>query len=78
MVKTLKPGWQTERNYNFTALLTGIAVEEDLVNDQWTSLFKHMGLLGQEHSELSSEEITYTQRLLISKMNEVRGHYLQR
>jgi cyclohexanone monooxygenase len=75
-VKTLKPGWQAERNYNFTALLTGIAVEEDLVNDQWTSLFKHMGrlLADKEHSELSSEEIARLAEIAdFQKMNEVRG-----
>src|SRR5215471_2248686 len=75
-VKTLKPGWQTERNYNFTALLTGIAVEEDLVNDQWTSLFKHMGrlLAGKENSELSSEDIARIAEIAdFQKMNEVRG-----
>ena len=74
--KTLKPGWQAERNYNFTALLTGIAVEEDLVNDQWTSLFKHMGrlLAGKENSELSSEDIARIAEIAdFQKMNEVRG-----
>ncbi len=75
-VKTLKPGWQNERNYNFTALLTGIAVEEDLVNDQWTSLFKHMGrlLADKEHSDLSSEDIARIAEIAdFQKMNEVRG-----
>ena len=75
-VKTLKPGWQAERNYNFTALLTGIAVEEDLVNDQWTSLFKHMGrlLAGKENSDLSSEDIARISEIAdFQKMNEVRG-----
>jgi cyclohexanone monooxygenase len=74
--KTLKPGWQAERNYNFTALLTGIAVEEDLVNDQWTSLFKHMGrlLAGKENSELSSADIARLAEIAdFQKMNEVRG-----
>src|SRR5207244_6647921 len=36
-VKTLKPGWQVHRNYNFTSILTGVLVKEDLVGDQWTS-----------------------------------------
>ncbi|MGH8006785.1 MAG: flavin-containing monooxygenase [Candidatus Binatia bacterium] len=74
--QTLKPGWQAERNYNFTALLTGIAVEEDLVNDQWTSLFKHMGrlLAGAEHSDLSGEDIARIAEIAdFQKMNEVRG-----
>ncbi|MBV8360849.1 MAG: NAD(P)/FAD-dependent oxidoreductase, partial [Deltaproteobacteria bacterium] len=44
-VKKLKPGWQHRRNYNFTSILTGAFVEEDLVGDSWTSLFKLLGNL---------------------------------
>jgi cation diffusion facilitator CzcD-associated flavoprotein CzcO len=43
--KTLTPGWQQHRNDNFTKLLVGVAVEEDLVNDGWTELFKSLGEL---------------------------------
>lgn len=42
-IKTLKPGWYTERNENFAQILAGIPVEEDLVNDSWTRLFKVFG-----------------------------------
>jgi cation diffusion facilitator CzcD-associated flavoprotein CzcO len=40
-----KPGWQQERNDNFTCLLVGVPVEEDLVNDGWTEIFKSLGQL---------------------------------
>ncbi|TMA56596.1 MAG: NAD(P)/FAD-dependent oxidoreductase, partial [Deltaproteobacteria bacterium] len=54
-VKTLKPGWQVHRNYNFTSILTGVLVKEDLVGDKWTSLFKLLGnlLANKERSGLS-------------------------
>lgn len=57
--KSLAPGWQQERNDNFTKLLVGVAVEEDLVNDGWTELFKSLGELmdGSGASDLTSEEI---------------------
>ncbi|MCC7121315.1 MAG: NAD(P)/FAD-dependent oxidoreductase [Gammaproteobacteria bacterium] len=42
---TLQPGWQQARNDNFTKLLVGVSVEEDLVNDGWTELFKSLGEL---------------------------------
>src|SRR5262245_17755945 len=75
-VKTLKPGWQTRRNYNFTAILTGLTVEEDLVGDQWTSLFKNMGrlLAGKNNAALSSEELALIAEIAdFQKMNEVRN-----
>ncbi len=40
-----KPGWQAERNDNFTKLLVGVPVDEDLVNDGWTEIFKSLGQL---------------------------------
>ena len=43
--KTLQPGWQQDRNDNFTKLLVGVPVDEDLVNDGWTELFKSLGEL---------------------------------
>ena len=44
-VKSLQPGWQRARSWNFCAILSGIPVKEDLVNDQWTSLFRMLGEL---------------------------------
>ena len=56
---TLKTGWQTERNDNFTRLLMGLDVEEDLVNDGWTDIFKSLGDLmnDTDNSELTDEEL---------------------
>ncbi|MGO4689728.1 flavin-containing monooxygenase [Glaciibacter sp. 2TAF33] len=33
---TLEPGWQQHRSANFTACVTGVAVDDDLVGDSWT------------------------------------------
>ena len=57
--KSLKKGWQQERNDNFTKLLVGMSVEEDLVNDGWTELFKSLGELmdGTGASNLSDAEL---------------------
>jgi cyclohexanone monooxygenase len=57
--KAQKPGWQTERNDNFTCLLVGVPVEEDLVNDGWTELFKSLGELldGTGASNLTVAEL---------------------
>jgi cyclohexanone monooxygenase len=75
-VKTLKPGWQDHRNHNFNSILSGLPVEEDLVNDKWTSLFKLLAnlLSGKEHSELSNEAMAALSEIAdFQKMNEVRG-----
>ena len=57
--KSLTPGWQQARNDNFTKLLVGVAVEEDLVNDGWTELFKSLGELmdGTGASNLTDAEL---------------------
>ncbi|MBI2801793.1 MAG: NAD(P)/FAD-dependent oxidoreductase [Gammaproteobacteria bacterium] len=57
--KTLTPGWQRDRNDNFTKLLVGVAVEEDLVNDGWTELFKSLGQLldGSGAADLTDAEL---------------------
>ncbi len=57
--KSLQPGWQQDRNDNFTKLLVGVAVEEDLVNDGWTELFKSLGELmdGSGSANLSVAEL---------------------
>jgi cation diffusion facilitator CzcD-associated flavoprotein CzcO len=35
-VDTLRPGWQRERMDNFTAVMIGRAVDQDLIDDGWT------------------------------------------
>ncbi len=38
-VKSLKPGWQQARVDNFTQIVSGEKVAEDLINDSWTAIF---------------------------------------
>ncbi|MCY4387104.1 MAG: NAD(P)/FAD-dependent oxidoreductase [Desulfurellaceae bacterium] len=74
-VRTLKPGWQDYRNNNFCSILAGIPVEEDLVGDKWTSLFKKLSelLTGKEDSDLSDEGMALMSEIAdYQKMNEIR------
>jgi cyclohexanone monooxygenase len=73
-VKSLKPGWQDYRNHNFCALLAGTPLEEDLVNDRWTSLFKNLGrLMSAVEGNLSNEEMAQIAEIAdYQKMNEIR------
>jgi len=52
----LSPGWQRERMENFTAIMTGRAVDRDLVDDGWTH---HMAKVANPSVEpgMSMEEI---------------------
>lgn len=38
--RSLGPGWQKDRIRNFTALLSGVEQDEDLVGDGWTEMFR--------------------------------------
>ena len=74
-VRTLQPGWQDYRNNNFCSILAGIPVEEDLVGDKWTSLFKKLSelLTGKEDSNLSDEGMAIMSEIAdYQKMNEIR------
>jgi cation diffusion facilitator CzcD-associated flavoprotein CzcO len=73
--KTLKPGWQDYRNHNFCSILAGTPVEEDLVGDKWTSLFKNLARLlsRTSNSELSGEAMALMAEIAdYQKMNEIR------
>jgi cyclohexanone monooxygenase len=73
-VKTLGPGWQDYRNTNFCSILSGRPLEEDLVSDKWTSLFKNLArLLSKENANLTSEEMALMSEIADhQKMNEIR------
>jgi cyclohexanone monooxygenase len=74
--KSLKKGWQQERNDNFTKLLVGAAVEEDLVNDGWTELFKSLGELmdGTGATSLTDAELKLLGEIVdYQHDNRVRG-----
>ncbi len=74
-VKALKPGWQAYRNNNFCSILSGRPIEEDLVGDKWTSLFKNLSRLlgGKQNSDLSNEDMALMSEIAdYQKMNEIR------
>ena len=74
-VKTLYPGWQAYRNHNFCSILAGLPIEEDLVGDKWTSLFKNLSKLlsGKKNSDLSDKEMALISEIAdYQKMNEIR------
>lgn len=74
-VRTLTPGWQAHRNHNFCSILSGIPIEEDLVGDKWTSLFKNLAkLLSGKNSDLSGEQMALLSEIAdYQKMNEIRN-----
>jgi cyclohexanone monooxygenase len=73
-VKTLGPGWQDYRNTNFCSILSGRPLEEDLVSDKWTSLFKNLArLLSKDNANLTSDEMAMMSEIADhQKMNEIR------
>ena len=74
--QSLAPGWQERRDHNFSAILSGIPQEEDLVADRWTDLFKVLGelLSSSNESPMSAEEFAYQTEIAdFKKMNEIRA-----
>ncbi len=74
-VRTLGPGWQAHRNTNFCSILAGIPVEEDLVRDGWTALFKGFAplLSDKGDSELSDEDMALLSEIAdFKRMNQIR------
>jgi len=72
---TLKPGWQEYRNHNFCSILAGVPLEEDLVGDKWTSLFKNLARLLSRVSDtaLSAQDMALMAEIAdFQKMNEIR------
>ena len=72
---TLEPGWQEYRNHNFCSILAGVPLEEDLVGDKWTSLFKNLARLLSRVSDtaLSAQDMALMAEIAdFQKMNEIR------
>ena len=76
-VKTLTPGWQKRRRENFNDVMTGVEVEEDLVNDGWTGLARTVaGLFPRQGKapDVDPAERAYQIELAdFAKMNQVRA-----
>lgn len=75
---SLEPGWQRERRKNFSAVLLGEMVAEDLVNDGWTDIVRRMGnaimqLSSGEGMPNMAEILLQSEISDFEKMNEVRA-----
>lgn len=59
--KSLEPGWQRERQRNFSTFVAGGDAETDLVNDGWTAIYRlrtlNGGVLDERLDYLKMEEI---------------------
>jgi cyclohexanone monooxygenase len=70
--KTLQPGWQRDRRYNFACVLAGKEVEEDLVRDGWTDMARTVRAV-QPDTPLSDEELEELMELAdFAKMSQIR------
>ncbi|HKT77414.1 MAG TPA: NAD(P)/FAD-dependent oxidoreductase [Sphingobium sp.] len=63
---SLKPGWQQERMENFARIMSGQAVDKDLVQDGWTEIF----LRNPNAEGLNTQEELLVD---IEAMNEIRA-----
>jgi cyclohexanone monooxygenase len=74
-VKTLKPGWQRARRENFNNMVIGVPVEEDLVSDGWTDIFRNLSRAAKTKraKELSKREAALLTEIAdFEKMNGIR------
>ncbi|MFD9293233.1 flavin-containing monooxygenase [Streptomyces sp. NPDC060030] len=74
--KSLRPGWQRRRMENFLEVVTGKAVDEDLVNDAWTSTARLQEKLipTDAYADVPAEEREKAYEIAdFQKMNEIRA-----
>jgi cation diffusion facilitator CzcD-associated flavoprotein CzcO len=71
-VARLPSGWQARRQDNFTAINFGLPVEEDLVQDGWTDLYRDL-LASPSYSGLSDKaKALEMERIDFKKMERIR------
>jgi cyclohexanone monooxygenase len=76
-VESLQAGWQRRRRENFDSMAIGDAVEEDLVDDGWTEIFKELNIstftpLGG-NTELGSDIEEMSELADLRQMNKIRA-----
>jgi cyclohexanone monooxygenase len=77
-MKSLQPGWQRARRENFNNMVIGVPVEQDLVSDGWTEIFRSLAAgfsLGGDSSpkDMTPEEAGRRAEIAdFVKMNKVR------
>ncbi|MGD8418033.1 MAG: NAD(P)/FAD-dependent oxidoreductase [Pseudomonadales bacterium] len=72
---SLEAGWQRERRENFNSMVTGAPVEEDLVSDGWTEIFRTLfRMTGDSDAPVSAEEAAELAEIAdFRKMNGIRA-----
>jgi cyclohexanone monooxygenase len=70
--RTLKPGWQAERMKNFTHLLYGGTVSEDLVHDGWSEVLRDVVLDPSFRDLAPSERVKVREAVDIVRMDKIR------
>ena len=74
--ESLKPGWQRARRENFNDMVIGRPVEEDLVSDGWTDIFRTLASMmpQRDDEQISMEEAAALAELAdFKKMNGIRA-----
>jgi cyclohexanone monooxygenase len=76
-VEGLQPGWQRRRRENFDSMAIGEAVEEDLVDDGWTEIFKELNIstftpLGG-NTDLGTDVEEMSELADLRQMNKIRA-----
>ena len=73
---SLEPGWHRQRMENFNSLVSGVPLEEDLVDDGWTDLIGKMIRLFREGTDGDAEGRSLKEIMEAAnfeKMNEIRA-----
>ena len=71
---TQEPGWQRRRRENFAAQAAGQPVDEDLIDDGWTRIFKAISAPKGENRPKTREERNRVVEIAdMAKMEELRG-----
>jgi len=74
-VARLEPGWQQARIDNFSALISGTPVEEDMVSDGWTDIIRNLSGMADRSGEAGSPEaiVQMVELADFQKMEEIRA-----
>ena len=72
--KSLEPGWQRARRHNFADIIEGRPFEHDLVNDNWTSIFREVQSFVIRNAKTMGPEaaIRHAEVADFRKMNTIR------
>ena len=74
-VARLEPGWQQARIDNFSTLISGTPVEEDMVSDGWTDIIRNLSGMADRSGETGTPEAIARMVELadFQKMEEIRA-----